>query len=187
VERSGTEAVGSGWGQRRAPAGRRPCAGLVVGTNTIIAAFHVVWVFSPWPLDTWSDWNRTVAGSTDTAERAGIGWAAACLGVTGLMMCAAYIVAVGADLVPRWGPPWLFPLGAWGVVAVLITRGLLGFALGPSSTLPFHDWNLYLFSPLCLVLAILSAFACDLAPARMFRIRLTGTAKQGEASGRRKF
>jgi hypothetical protein len=122
-------------------------------------ALHVAWAFSPWPLSTWREWNRTVMGTDDPTPRSGLEWVVPCFVIAGLLLAAAYIVITRAGLLPRLGPWWALRIAAWCVVVVLLGRGVLGFVVPVPADLPAHDWNLFLYSPLCLVLAGLSTGA----------------------------
>lgn len=146
------------------PSGRRTTvagwfAVLAAIGMVVAAAFHVIWAFSPWPLETWWEWNRTVTGTDDATARTGLGWAVNCFVIVGLLLAAACIVATRAGVLPRVGPWWAFRIAAWCVVLVLLGRGVLGLVVTVPEDLPFHHWNLVLYSPLCLVLAALSAGA----------------------------
>jgi len=134
----------------------RWCAGTVVAVCAVASCLHVVWAFSPWPARTWEEWNRTVTGVDDAAARSGPGWVAACLLVTGLLAGAAYAVGARAGLLRRSGPWWGPRIASWAVAGAFLVRGVLGFVEDVPGDLPAHDWNLYLYSPLCLVLGALS-------------------------------
>lgn len=126
---------------------------------TAAAGLHLVWALSPWPLSTWRDWNRTVFCSDESTVRSGWGWAFLCLQIAGLLLAAAYVVGTRAGLLRRFGPWWVFRVGAVCVVLVLLSRGVLGFTVHVPEQLPGHRWNQFLYSPLCLGLAALSAAA----------------------------
>jgi hypothetical protein len=151
---------------RRSSTAAQWCAGAVALVCVAVSGVHLVWALSPWPAQTWWDWNRTVMGTDDPAARTGAVWAGACLLVAGLLVSAAWIVGVRGGLFRRTGPGWFYRISCWGVVVVFLGRGVLGLLKDVPDDLPAHDWNLYLYSPLCLVLASLSAVAAVAAGPR---------------------
>ena len=120
-----------------------------------LAAMHVNWARgSFWPF------RDAEAASDQVTGRSGksLPSAGSCLGVAGLLTAASCFVS---------GRPRRYPglsrAGATGVVAVLSSRGLLGLAgrtdlLSPGSTSKaFRSRDRRIYSPTCLLLAVLSA------------------------------
>lgn len=143
---------------------RRWC-GVVAATGMAVAgAFHVVWAFSPWPMDTWDDYSKTVLG--DPTGEIPNDFGAMSMMVAVLLFAAAYLVSVQAGLLFRIGPRWMHRVGIWVVAGVLLVRATVGLlsAVWPEGTLvpdgtsdiPYQHWNLLFYSPLCLVLGALT-------------------------------
>ena len=78
----------------------------------------------------------------------------------GACLAVAVLLTLGGSLVAGWpaSKPRLQRIGAAGVAATLAARGLVGAAgLIPLTSETFLWWDRRLYSPLCLVLSILSA------------------------------
>lgn len=135
-------------------------AALVGATLLVIAALHLVWVASPWPLATRADLARDVVGRPDgSLPRAQFVPATLAVGVA---------LGVAALLVAQDGGALASPLsegiargGTWVVAAVFGARGVFGLVessagLGdhPAS---YRRLDLRIYSPLCLVLGVLTA------------------------------
>ena len=120
-----------------------------------IGLLHAVWTVSPWPLTTWRDLARTVVGVEDETGLPPI-WMV--LAVAFLLFAAAYVVAVRTEWLPRLGPDWAYRWGVWVIAAVLAIRGVVSLvvSLGGLGAAPaeFSYWDIRLYSPLCLVLAL---------------------------------
>ena len=131
-----------------------------------IAGVHLMWAAgSPWPLE-----HREALADAVIGRAAGrVPSPAACLTVAGLLGVAASLVAGR----PRWEER-VRRVGVIGVVATLATRAGLGLAgrtdlLSPGSDSPrFRELDRRLYSPLCLVLAVL-AFPAAARPRRAGR------------------
>ncbi|WP_221090792.1 DUF3995 domain-containing protein [Deinococcus aquaedulcis] len=112
-----------------------------------VGLLHVAWgMGSPWPARTPEALARAVVGGMS----GGLPGLGPCLVVAGLLFVGALLVV--------WAPqgPALVRLGAGLVAAVLLARGIAGFLMATLSPAfrvqPFHRWNMWLYSPLCLLL-----------------------------------
>lgn len=114
----------------------------------LIAALHVVWMFSPWPLRTPEELARKVVG----VELDGLPSKPLTSAVVVALLVAAYLVGARGGVVGAPGPWWLVAVGAGGVAFVLLGRGVygLGTSLGRDTEYARRDVRFY--SPLCLVL-----------------------------------
>lgn len=77
----------------------------------------------------------------------------------GPCLVVAALLAVAGSLVAGWpaSKPRLQRIGAAGVATTLAARGLAGtFRLMPVDSETFLRWDRRLYSPLCLLLAVLS-------------------------------
>lgn len=129
-------------------------AGAATGI-AIAGVFHLLWAFSPWPLGTRREWATTIVG----AEDGDLSWSrtelvVACFVVAGALLAAAYIVGVRAGVLRRIGPWWGFWLATWVIAGVFLLRGVAPMDSPEDS---FNHWNLVLYRPLCLVIAVLCA------------------------------
>ena len=117
------------------------------GILFFLAAVHANWVRgSSWPASSERRLAERVIGRDEMPS------AGACLVVAALL-------AVGGSLVAGWprSKPRLQRAGAAGVATTLAARSLFGFAgLMPLTSETFLRWDRRLYSPLCLVLAVLS-------------------------------
>ncbi|MFG2824634.1 DUF3995 domain-containing protein [Kitasatospora sp. NPDC048365] len=132
------------------------------------AAFHAVWVVSPWPLGSWAEFAELVVG----VPEAELPSAPATAAVAVLLSAAAWLVVTAARPGRRLAASRLVRWGAWTVTGILALRGLGGL-LAPAlalGTAPdgFRRWDLLLYSPLCTALAALTAFV-------LLRTRPVGT------------
>ena len=120
-----------------------------------VGALHAVWIVSPWPLTTWRDMARTVVG---VEGEAGLPPTWMVLAVAFLLLVAAYVVAVRTQWLPRVGPDWVYRSGVWVIAAVLAFRGVVSLvvSLGGLVDAPaeFTYWDIRVYSPLCLALAL---------------------------------
>lgn len=87
----------------------------------------------------------------------------ACWVVAGLLAGAALLTLGASGWLSLPFPGWFVEIAAWCVVVVFTLRGLGGFfdaRLRPGIRgLPYHRWNLVLYSPLCLILAAWGAWS----------------------------
>lgn len=79
-----------------------------------------------------------------------------------LLASAALIICGEAKLFPTGSLAGVFHLGAWCVAGVFLLRTIgnfhtFGFFKTVQGT-PFAYWDTHLYSPLCMVLALLAAF-----------------------------
>lgn len=149
---------------REAPTGQRTavgrwCGGIASATMAVAGAFHLLWTLTPWPLENWLEFNRTIMGSATAGAGVGTEWVVACCIIASLLLAAAYIVGTRAGLFWRLGPWWAFRIASWVIVMVFLFRGVMGLLADVPADLPAHHWNLVLCSPLCLILAAMSTAA----------------------------
>ncbi|PSK99387.1 uncharacterized protein DUF3995 [Murinocardiopsis flavida] len=115
----------------------------------MIGVLHVVWMFSPWPFATPAEMARTVAGvETDampTRKETGT--------VAVLILVAACLVGTRAGTAGAVDPFRLVSIGTWGVAAVLLGRGAIGFAVFSPRKDVFGRMDRWVYSPLCVALA----------------------------------
>ena len=118
------------------------------GILFFLAAMHANWARgSSWP-----------AGDEETLARAIIGNDE--MPSTGPCLAVAALLTLGGSLVAGWprGKPRLQRVGAAGVATTLAARGIVGAAgLIPLTSETFLEWDRRLYSPLCFLLAVLSA------------------------------
>ena len=118
------------------------------GMLFFLAAVHANWARgSSWPADDEEKLAQAIIGGQEIPS------AGACLAVAALL-------ALGGGLVAGWpaNEPRLQRIGAAGVSATLAARGMAGAAgLIPLTSETFLWWDRRLYSPLCLLLAALSA------------------------------
>jgi len=74
------------------------------------------------------------------------------------------------SIVCLWVPRWIFAAGTWGVATVLFLRALAGLA-AIGSDASNATWDLALYSPQCLVLALLCAVVAARSTKRTSRSR----------------
>ena len=121
---------------------------LGAGVLFFLAAMHANWARgSSWPASDRRRLAERVIGGDEMPS------AGACLVVTALLV-------LGGSLVAGWpgSKPRLQRVGAAGVAATLAVRGLVGaLGLTPLTSETFLWWDRRLYSPLCLLLAALSA------------------------------
>ncbi|MEV6523640.1 DUF3995 domain-containing protein [Longispora sp. NPDC051575] len=126
--------------------------GIAAVALALVAALHVVWAFSPWPLASRADFARLVVGVPED----GLPSRPLTLLVAGLIAAAGYVVAARAALLPEVGPSWVVEVGAFVVAGVLGLRGAAGLVssgMRGGAAPDFDRLDLRYYSPLCLVLA----------------------------------
>lgn len=148
---------------------------------TVTGVFHALWVITPWPLATWTDFAQVVLGVPDARVPALLPPMSAT--VAALLMAAAYLVAARAGLAPAAGPQWLYRTGVWTVAAMLLLRATAGGFVPSGLSLAgapavYVRWDLLLYSPLCLLLGGLAALVA-LRPAGRAGGRPSGNHGQG--------
>lgn len=117
-----------------------------------IAALHGLWATGiTWPFKDKEALSETVFGSPASTFPP----PAATLAVTVLLAAAAVLVAGRAGL---WGartPRWVLSTGTWAVAGVLFLRAAFYGPAAIGSDAINRSWELALYTPLCLVLALL--------------------------------
>ena len=78
------------------------------------------------------------------------------------LMVAMFIILGRLDVLGKKAPRWIFHWGTWGICVLFFLRAvgefrLVGFFKQVRDT-EFASWDTWLFSPLCLVIAVI-AFA----------------------------
>ncbi|GAB3488725.1 DUF3995 domain-containing protein [Amycolatopsis cihanbeyliensis] len=119
----------------------------------LVGGLHEVWIFAVWPFASRADFTRVVGGVDE--DEAPPAWSTAAVAV--LLLAAAYLVAGRAGIVGEIGPPWLHTVGAWGVTAVLLVRGVVGLTVFSRRRDIFGRMDRKVYSPLCVALATGSA------------------------------
>lgn len=129
----------------------------VAAVLAALAALHLVWTFSSWPLRDGRRFAEVVVG---VAERDLPGRGPTVL-VAALLAAAAALVAGRGGALHRRGPAWVYRWGTWTVAGVLLLRGIGGFVVsggglgGAPDT--FRHWDLAVYSPLCVLLGAAAA------------------------------
>ncbi len=138
-----------------APAGLRAAAVLTAGVLVALAALHVVWLRSPWPLADRVAFRRTVLGRPEAIGDPG---PAPTLVVTALLLAAAWIALARGAGAPWPFPAWMLRWGSRVAGGVLVLRGVAGlaqaFAVPRWTTPEFAFWSGRLYSPLALALGL---------------------------------
>ncbi len=134
-------------------------AALVVATLTLtgVAIIHIAWgIGSSWPFTTGEDLAHNVVGDRDRMPDPWMSHV-----VAGLMLIAVLLLLAAADVITVPASDWLVNLGAYGVVAVLLVRGIGGLAMSlylyfaRRNRSPFVRNDIRFFSPFVIALATL--------------------------------
>ncbi len=130
-------------------------AAIVAGTLFgVIAALHGLWATGiTWPFGDKDALSETVFGSPASTFPP----PAATIVVTVLLAAAAMLVTGRAGLWGTWMPRWVFTAGTWTVATVLFLRAAFYGPAAIGSDDINRSWELALYTPLCLVLALLCA------------------------------
>ncbi|MCB5167455.1 DUF3995 domain-containing protein [Streptomyces bambusae] len=136
----------------------RAAAAAAAGAMLAAGALHAVWVFTPWPLASRSEFATAVVGVTESELPSG----PLTFAVAGLLGAAACLVASEARPEGRFVRSPVARAGLWTVTGVMAARGLGGLAasglgLG-SAPAEFRRWDLLLYSPLCVTLGGLTGY-----------------------------
>ncbi|MGW4893311.1 DUF3995 domain-containing protein [Kitasatospora sp. NPDC004240] len=155
---AGQERGGGGTDPWGGPALDRAVAWLAASVLLAAGAFHLLWVFSPWPLDTRADFAETVVGVPESELPSG----PLTLAVAALLGAAAWLVVTASTPGRRLAASRLVRAGLWTVTGVLAVRGvggLVGSALDLADAPDaYRYWDLTLYAPLCASLAALTGF-----------------------------
>jgi hypothetical protein len=137
-------------------------AGLAGVILLVIGLLHLAWVRTAWPCASRAELARNVVGRPQGDLPPIFGLLSLLVG--GLLVAAGLLVTaaadlVTADLVPVVVPDHLVRLGAQAIAAVLAVRGAAGLVqsglgLGDAPE-RYRQFDLRVYSPLCLVLAAL--------------------------------
>lgn len=126
-------------------------AGAVLGA---IAALHALWATgAAWPFRDRQGLADVIWGGPVSTFPS----PAATLVVTVLLGAAALLVLGRGGVWGHWVPRWVLSAGTWTVAAVLFLRTIFYWPASFGSDAINADWEAALFSPLCLVLALLCA------------------------------
>ncbi|GHA91804.1 hypothetical protein GCM10009069_13770 [Algimonas arctica] len=125
---------------------------------SLIAVLHIYWAFGGlWPAQTLDGLIDTVIGDPRFEQMPPV-WMT--LAVAGAILSAGWIALERAGIV-RCLPRWMVTLGCWGLIAVFALRGLSAFlvaagirTVSPALTEPFATNDLWLYGPLCLLIAL---------------------------------
>lgn len=127
---------------------------LIAVVLLVLAALHMVWGLRIWwPLDNERALARAVVGAKDIEKMPS---SLACFLVTGALAAIALLALMLGGLVSLPVlPNWLLLLAGLGSAAVMVLRGLAGFApfwarMAPEE--PFRTYDRRYYSPLCLLL-----------------------------------
>lgn len=125
---------------------------------SLIAAVHVYWAFGGlWPAQNVEKLIHTVVGDP-RFERMPPAWMTIAVAIA--LLAAAWIGLERASIV-QFLPFWMVQLGCWVLFAVFALRGLWAFLVPvgirtptPPLTEPFATYDLWLYGPLCFVIAL---------------------------------
>lgn len=129
------------------------CALVLASILLFLSSLHVYWALG-------GKWGSAATIPTvDGLPAFHPGPAATCL-VAFLLAAGALIICGKARLFETGSFAWLFPPGSWCLCAVFVLRTVgnlktFGFFKTIQGT-PFAYWDTHLYSPLCLILAILA-------------------------------
>lgn len=116
-----------------------------------IGLLHFIWLFTPWPMADAMTFTKTIAGVDDGEMPSRPSTALVGLALIG----AAALTLMVNGSIPAIGPDWLRLVGMYGLTAVLLARGLGGYFMNSGAAVEFQRWNSFLYSPLCVALAVL--------------------------------
>jgi len=130
----------------------RPAAATAGGVLAGIACLHVVWALGhSWPFGDREAMAKVVWGDTLATFPS----PAATMFVAVMIGAGALVVTGRGGLWGSWVPRWVFAAGTWTLATVLFLRALV-YGLGSIGSDAVNSaWERALFTPLCLVLAVL--------------------------------
>ncbi len=124
-------------------------AGVLLGA---MAALHGLWATGiTWPFGDKEALSETVFGAPASMFPP----PAATIAVAVALGAAAMLVTGRGGLWGAWMPRWVFSAGTWALAAVLFLRAVLFGPAAIGSDDINRAWELALYTPLCLLLAIL--------------------------------
>ncbi|MEU0717329.1 DUF3995 domain-containing protein [Streptomyces lavendulocolor] len=126
--------------------------GLLSLVVVAIGLLHFVWAFSPWPWKDPATFTRTIGGTHDGRMPGAL----ECMAVGTALIGAGVLTLMVNGTVPGIGPEWLRLTGMFGFALVMFVRGAAGYLMNSGAPPEFRRWNALLYSPLCLVLCLLS-------------------------------
>jgi hypothetical protein len=115
---------------------------------TAIGVLHLAWSWTPWPAADFRTLSDHVYGGATMPGKT------PCIVVGTGLLAGAYCLLAEADTVPEIAPHTLFRFGIWTLAALLMARGLAGPAFSLRGAAEFRRWNLFAYSPLCLMLGL---------------------------------
>lgn len=117
-----------------------------------IGALHFIWAFSPWPLKDKVSFTKAVLGN-----ESGVMPPPALSALVGVaLLGGAVITLMTHESIPGIGPEWLRIAGSYGLGVVLLGRGVGGYAMARGADPEFQRLNAQVYSPLCIVLGLMS-------------------------------
>ncbi|WP_231626720.1 DUF3995 domain-containing protein [Streptomyces apocyni] len=121
-------------------------------TLVVIGVFHFIWAFTPWPWDDPVTFTKTIAGTDDGVMPPTL--ASVLVGVA--LIGSGVLTLMVNDTIPGIGPNWLQLTGLFTFAVVMFARGTGGYLMNSGAAAEFQRWNSTVYSPLCLVLCLLS-------------------------------
>ena len=145
----------------------RQVATVLFLTLSAIAAVHVYWAFGGlWPGATPRELIDTVIG---VPEMQAMPSKSVTLAVAGMIFLGGVIALFAGGLLP-FRPRWMVQAATGVLTLVFLGRAVAGFWIayhGSKASEPFATYDLFLYSPLCLVIG--GAFAVLLLSSRKIR------------------
>ncbi|MEU9116572.1 DUF3995 domain-containing protein [Streptomyces sp. NPDC048483] len=127
-----------------------------------IGVLHFIWAFSPWPFKDVVTFTKTIGGSDD-----GVMPSAPSTVLVGLALIGGAVLTLMVnESILLIGPDWLRLVGMYGLAVVLLARGLGGYFMNSGAASEFQRLNTFLYSPLCVVLAVLAGIVAVAASRR---------------------
>ncbi|MFI2369358.1 DUF3995 domain-containing protein [Streptomyces sp. NPDC018833] len=127
-----------------------------------IGCLHVVWIFTPWPLQDAETLARTLVGEDSGQMPPDVPTAL----VGAALIGGAVLTLMVSEHIPGIGPERLRRLGIHVLAGVMFLRGLGGYFMNSDATSEFQTWNSALYSPLCIGLGLLAVTVGLAAPRR---------------------
>lgn len=117
----------------------------------VVGALHLLWTREPWPWTTASEMRSAVFGDSGTDVPK-----VAYVGMGGALVAAGALVLMQGRVIRRIAPPRLRAVAMYVLSGGLLARGVGGFLMNSGASDEFRHLNTWFYSPLCIVLAILT-------------------------------